>query len=150
MLSLNSSDTLDRVRYESITEKSEAQPNYSIKTIPDKTNSANTIEDSDIEMTENVFVSNLVMIDEAVTKAFEKAMCDGSNISLTGQFGAVSYPAYMVSDKFRAVIKNNIDEQYIWQSATGRALAVQRDTEIVQRRGQARHKDRLLPEGGPI
>ena len=43
----NASDALDKIRYESITdpEKIEAQPNFFIKIIPDKTNSTITIED---------------------------------------------------------------------------------------------------------
>merc|ERR1711881_686789 len=44
----NASDALDKIRYESITDpdKIEAQPNFFIKIIPDKTNSTITIEDS--------------------------------------------------------------------------------------------------------
>merc|ERR1719434_484809 len=44
----NSSDALDKIRYESITdpEKIEATPNFFIRIIPDKTNSTITIEDS--------------------------------------------------------------------------------------------------------
>jgi len=51
----NASDALDKIRYESITdpEKIEAQPNFYIKIIPDKTNSTITIEDSGIGMTKN-------------------------------------------------------------------------------------------------
>ena len=50
MLILNSSDALDKIRCESITDfdKTEAQPNFFIKIIPDKTNSTITIEDSGI------------------------------------------------------------------------------------------------------
>ena len=49
----NSSDALDKIRYESITdpEKIEAQPNFFIKIVPDKTNSTLTVEDSGIGMT---------------------------------------------------------------------------------------------------
>ena len=45
----NSSDALDKIRYESF--KIEAQPDFYIKIIPDKTNSTITIEDSGIGMT---------------------------------------------------------------------------------------------------
>merc|ERR1719277_367411 len=50
----NASDALDKIRYESITDpdKIEAQPNFFIKIIPDKTNSTITIEDSGIGTTE--------------------------------------------------------------------------------------------------
>merc|ERR1712194_530857 len=53
----NASDALDKIRYESITDpdKIEAQPNFFIKIVPDKTNSTITIEDSGIGMTKNEF-----------------------------------------------------------------------------------------------
>ena len=89
------------------------------------------IEDSDTEMTEDELVCNLVTFDDADIKAVMKAMCD-DNISLDGQFGAIPYLAYVVADKVRADIKNNRDEQNIWESASDRSVTVQRDTEIVQ------------------
>merc|ERR1712160_197670 len=51
----NASDALDKIRYESITDpdKIEAQPNFYIKIVPDKTNSTITIEDSGIGISKN-------------------------------------------------------------------------------------------------
>ncbi|CAK0804934.1 unnamed protein product [Prorocentrum cordatum] len=57
----NASDTLDKIRYESITDpdKIEAQPNFHTKTASDKTNYTITIEDFGIRMTKNELVNNL-------------------------------------------------------------------------------------------
>lgn len=132
----NSSDALEKLRYESLTDKSvlNADKELKIKLWIDKENKNLIIEDTGIGMTKHDLVHNLGTIARSGTKCFLDKIKKGE-IDQIGQFGVGFYSSYLVADKVTLYTKHNSEPEYIWQSSADKSYTITKNEDPILKRG---------------
>ena len=115
----NANDAIDKLYYESLTNKSLKvnKKDLKIKISIDKTKRILSISDNGIGMTKDELSENLGTIAKSGSLAFKEALEKKDRVNIIGQFGVGFYSCFMVSDLVTVESKKvGCDDSYSWTS----------------------------------
>lgn len=132
----NSSDALDKIRYNSLTDDGLKQSTLDLKIdiSIDKENKIISIKDTGIGMDKQDIIDNIGTIASSGTKKFLDKLEETKDTNLIGKFGVGFYSAFLVASKVVVKSKKN-DEQYIWSSDGSSSFTLDKYTEKTLDRG---------------
>ncbi len=131
----NSADAIDKLRFESLTNKSIAEDtNWKIKLIADKKAKTLTISDNGIGMNKAELTSQLGTIAKSGTKEFlEQVKRKKNTPELIGQFGVGFYASFMVAEKVTVTsLKAGEKTAYKWTSDGNDGFEIEKTTKNSQ------------------
>ncbi|MBP5684538.1 MAG: molecular chaperone HtpG [Bacilli bacterium] len=116
----NSSDALDKLYYESLTNKKLKikKDNLKIDVSFNKEKRTITISDNGCGMNSEELENNLGTIAKSGSELFKENLDPKKNINIIGQFGVGFYSSFMVSDKVEVRSRRyDMEEAYLWRSS---------------------------------
>lgn len=117
----NASDAIDKLYYESLTNKNVKinKDDLEIRIDIDSDKRTITVSDNGCGMTEEELEKNLGVIAESGTLKFREENKDQNDVNVIGQFGVGFYSAFMVGDKVTVESKSYKDEPATKWSSKG-------------------------------
>lgn len=127
----NASDALDKLYYQTLTDKSIQvdKDSLAITLSCDSGKRTITIEDNGCGMTKDELENNLGTIAKSGSYAFKEMQEKNTDIDIIGQFGVGFYSAFMVSDKIIVTSKSmQSDTAYRWESEGADGYTITKDS----------------------
>jgi len=115
----NSSDALDKVHFQSLTDHKllGGDQELKIEIEVNKDNKSLTISDNGIGMTYDEVIENIGTIAKSGTKAFVDKLKEGDDIDLIGKFGVGFYSSFMAAKKVQLITRSPHAEKGVrWES----------------------------------